>query len=80
MSDDLDYVGVCRGCGTIVSWAHRSLPKKDLQRHVKEVVGCEGLSLERVSTEESRRRFGICTCGKNGQKPTTQTEMFNAAS
>ena len=66
MSDELDYVGR-KPCGCYVVWLSHKLPAKVL---AKDIAWCvrSGLSVERMSTEDARRKVNACTHEKAKDK------------
>lgn len=60
MSDGLDYIGV-KACGCVVAWASCENRSGDLAKTVGAWIR-DGLSVERCTTEEARRRVHRCKC------------------
>lgn len=58
MSAQLDYIGT-RPCGCVPFWVSADLPARDIAKEVARAIR-DGLNIERVTTEESRRRIGWC--------------------
>lgn len=54
----MDYLGT-RPCGCAIAWCSGDSPQADTARAVSDMIR-DGLDVERVTTEEARRRIGWC--------------------
>lgn len=70
MTKPLDYLGV-KPCGCAVAWCSGDQKPRDVAQSVGQMIR-DGMDVVRVTTEESRRRLGVCT---HVERPVKQEEL-----
>ena len=70
-TDRLDYIGV-KSCGCMVAWCASDIPARELANILAKWVR-GGLSIERCTTDESRKR--ICRCNHKRNASSSQEAL-----